>query len=111
MNKDNPGDVQNRVNYYGVTGVPDVFLDAYSSGNPTATITDATIENESFNSSPYEISIVNKVLPDYNSIEIEITIKLTGVVSGNPILRVVALEKVITWTTPPGIMEKKFFIM
>ena len=37
MNKDNPGEVQDRVNYYGVTGVPDIFLDAYSSGNPTAT--------------------------------------------------------------------------
>ena len=109
MNKDNPGEVQNRVNYYGVTGVPDVFLDAYSSGNPTATITDATIQNAYLIPSPYEIKIVNKVLPDYNSIEVEVTVKLTGTVSGTPMLRVAALEKIINWTTPPGTNGEKVF--
>jgi thiol-disulfide isomerase/thioredoxin len=109
MNKDNPGEVQNRVNYYGVTGVPDVFLDAYSSGNPTATITDATIQNAYLKPSPYDITIVNKVLPDYNSIEVNVTVKLTGIVSGNPMLRVAALEKVITWATPPGSNGERVF--
>lgn len=109
MNKDNPGDVQNRVSYYGVTGVPDVFLDAYSSGNPTATITDATIQNAYQVPSPYEISISNTLLPDYNSLRIDVTVKLTGVVSGSPSLRVAALEKVITWTTPPGTNGERVF--
>ncbi len=109
MNKDNPGDVQNRVNYYGINAVPDVFMDAYSSGNPTATITDATIQNEWLIPSPYEMKIVNKVLPDYNSIQIDITVKLTAAISGNPILRVAALEKVINWTTPPGSNGEKVF--
>lgn len=109
MNKDNPGDVQNRVNYYGVTGVPDVFLDAYSSGSPTATITDASILNAYFIPSPYEITIVNTVLPDYNSIEIAVTVKLTGTVTGSPMLRVAALEKIINWTTPPGNNGEKVF--
>ncbi len=109
MNKDNPGEVQNRVNYYGVTGVPDVFLNAYSSGNPTATITDATIQNAYLIPSPYEITIVNTILPDYNSIEVNVTVKLTGPVSGNPMLRVAALEKVISWATPPGTNGERVF--
>ncbi|MBK9720649.1 MAG: Omp28-related outer membrane protein [Saprospiraceae bacterium] len=109
MNKDNPGEVQNRVNYYGVTGVPDIFLNAYSSGNPTATITDATIQNEYLRPAPYEISIINKVLPDYNSMEVSVTVKLTGTFSGKPVLRVAALEKIISWTTPPGSNGEKTF--
>ncbi|HEX5625527.1 MAG TPA: Omp28-related outer membrane protein, partial [Saprospiraceae bacterium] len=109
MNKDNPGEVQNRVNYYGVTGVPDIFLDAYSSGTPTVTISDATIQNAWLKPSPYEISVVNTVLPDYNSIQIEVTVKLTGSFSGNPYLRVAALEKVINWTTPPGTNGERTF--
>jgi hypothetical protein len=109
MNKDNPGDVQNRVTYYGVTGVPDVFIDAYSSGNPTVTITDATIQNEYDRTSPYEITIANKILPDYNSIEITINVKLTGTFIGKPMLRVAALEKIISWTTPPGTNGEKLF--
>jgi hypothetical protein len=109
MNKDNPGDVQNRVNYYGVTGVPDVFLDAYSSGNPTATITEESIANEWLITSPYEIQIINTVLQDYNSIQIDVTVKRTGNVTGNPMLRVAALEKVINWTSPPGNNGEKVF--
>jgi len=109
MNKDNPGEVQDRVNYYGVTGVPDIFLDAYSSGNPTQTITDASIQNEYLKPSPYEISINNTVLPDYNSIEVEVTVKLTGATTTKPVLRIAVLEKIISWTSPPGSNGEKNF--
>ena len=109
MNKDNPGEVQTRVNYYGVTGVPDVFLNAVSSGPPTTTITDATIQNATLLPSPFEIKIENTVQADYNSMEVKVTVKRTDASTGIPMLRVAVCEKVIEWLSPPGTNGEKSF--
>lgn len=109
MNKDNPGEVQTRVNYYGVTGVPDVFLNAVSSGPPTTTITDANIQNATLIPSPFEILLENSIQPDYNSMEIKVTVKRTASSNGTPMLRVAVCEKVIEWLSPPGTNGEKEF--
>lgn len=109
MNKDNPGEVQTRVNYYEVQGVPDAFLNAVSLGAPTNTITDAAIQSASLIPSPYKIEIQNKILSDYNSMEISVTVTRTAAVSGTPLMRVAVCEKVIEWLAPPGTNGEKVF--
>ncbi|MDQ3143039.1 MAG: Omp28-related outer membrane protein [Bacteroidota bacterium] len=102
MNKDNPGEIANRVSYYGVLGVPDAFMNGVSAGDPINLITDANIDAASSYSSPYELAIENGVRPNYNSIDIKINVKLTGNFTGRPVLRVVVQEKIIKWATAPG---------
>ncbi len=109
MNKDNPGEVQTRVNYYGVTGVPDSYLNAYSGGAPTNTISDATIQSASLIPSPFEIKVENKILPDFNSMEITIEVKRTAASTGTPMMRVAVLEKIISWLSAPGTNGEKEF--
>lgn len=109
MNKDNPSEVQTRVNYYEVQGVPDAFLNASSLGAPTNTITDAAIQSAALIPSPYKIEIENKILPDYNSMEISVTVTRTAAVNGTPLMRVAVCEKVIEWLAPPGTNGEKVF--
>ncbi|MBK8954817.1 MAG: Omp28-related outer membrane protein [Saprospiraceae bacterium] len=109
MNKDNPSEVQTRVNYYGVQGVPDAYLNAASQGAPTTTITDATIQSATLIPAPYTIEIQNKILPDYNSMEIAVTVTRTAAVNGSPMMRVAVCEKVIEWLAPPGNNGEKVF--
>ncbi|MBK9107125.1 MAG: Omp28-related outer membrane protein [Saprospiraceae bacterium] len=109
MNKDNASEVQTRVNYYEVQGVPDAFLNASSLGAPTNTITDAAIQSAALIPSPYKIEIQNKILADYNSMEISVTVTRTAAVSGTPLMRVAVCEKVIEWLAPPGTNGEKVF--
>ncbi len=109
MNKDNPGEVQNRVNFYNVTGVPDSYLNAVSAGAPTNTISDASIQAAALIPSQFEIKLQNKILPDYNSMEITVEVKRTAALTGLAIMRVAVLEKVITWLTAPGTNGEKEF--
>ncbi|MCI1268228.1 MAG: Omp28-related outer membrane protein [Saprospiraceae bacterium] len=110
MNADNPGEVATRVAYYGVTGVPDTKMGGQDGGqSPTQLITDANIANSAAIESNYEISVDPGLASNYNELNPKITVKLTGPIEGNPILRVVVLEKVITWPSPPGSNGEKVF--
>ncbi|MCC6752676.1 MAG: Omp28-related outer membrane protein [Saprospiraceae bacterium] len=102
MNKDNPGEVQTRVSYYGVTGVPDSYLNAVSSGPPTTTLTDETIRNATLVPAPFSIALENTLLEDYRSMEVRVTVTRTADYTGTPNLRVAVLEKIIEWSSPPG---------
>jgi hypothetical protein len=102
MNKDNPGEVQTRVSYYGVTGVPDSYLNAVSSGPPTTTLTDDAIRNATLIPAPFSIALENTLLGDYRSMEVRVTVARTGDFTGTPNLRVAVLERIIEWSTPPG---------
>lgn len=109
MNEHNKGEVQNRVNYYGVTGVPDTYLNAESKGAPTNTISDASIQNAALYPAPYDIKIHNTILEDYNSMEVRVEVTRTGNISGTPILRIAVLEKLIAFANPPGSNGEKEF--
>lgn len=102
MNKDNATDVQARVTYYGVNGVPDSRLDGTDPGSPLETITDDNISLAAIVTSPYEITVKPILKSTLNEAEINVTVKLTGALVGNPILRIAVNEKVISWSAPPG---------
>lgn len=102
MNKDNPGDVSTRVNYYGINGVPDSKINGKDFGTSIETITAANIIAESNGTSPYEITIAPTINPNLNEAEIKVTVTLTGTFGGNPVLYVAVNEKVISWNSPPG---------
>jgi hypothetical protein len=107
MNAQNPVDVQDRVTYYGITGVPDGPMDgveptgASYTGAP-ANWTQAMIDAEYAVPSPYTVSISHSFSTDFSTITINGNITCTQAVTGTLKYRVAIVEKVITFSTAPG---------
>ncbi len=103
MNADNPTEVQDRVDYYGVTGVPNLRYDGPDTGSP-GTITQAQIDGAYAVSSPVLIE-VEHVVNDLTSMDVTVRIINEGTEAfedANDKLRVALTEEVIVWPTPPG---------
>ncbi len=103
MNADNPGEVQERVDYYGVTGVPNLRYDGTDTGSP-GTITQAQIDGAYGVTSPVLIE-VEHTINDLTSMDVTVRIINEGTEAfedpGDK-LRVALIEEVISWPSPPG---------
>ncbi|HRI00968.1 MAG TPA: Omp28-related outer membrane protein [Saprospiraceae bacterium] len=108
MNKDNPGEVQNRVTYYGISAVPQSALNG-KDGASTELITQSNLEEAYSGTSPYEIKLTYELSPFYNSLKVNVEVKLTGLAQSRAMLRVAVLEKVINFIVPPGTNGEKSF--
>ena len=110
MNKDNPGEVQSRVSYYGITGVPSSRMNGQvAQVTPTIAVNDATIAAAAAIPSPYEIELTPEVQSNVSELKLKVRVKLTGSFSGRPVLRVAVLEKIIRWPQAPGSNGEKEF--
>lgn len=111
MNEHNPGDVQTRVTYYGVTGVPSVRLagDVTPMGGSYAgapsNVTGAMINNIYNDSTPVALTVEHTLSPTLDEIAITVTVTNVGatdlsVPQGR--MRIALIEKELLFPFPPG---------
>ncbi|MEZ5014858.1 MAG: Omp28-related outer membrane protein, partial [Chitinophagales bacterium] len=105
----NQPDVDARVSYYGVTGVPHATMDGvnvvndcgYYEGAP-ACVSGAEITTEYGVTSPFEINVTHSFSPDYSTINIHVDVTAGSDMTGSLKLRCAVAEKNINFDTPPG---------
>ncbi len=104
MNADNPGEVQDRVDYYGVNGVPNLLLDGVDTGTP-GTVSQAQIDNAFAQESPVSMTLTHSLADDLSTVNVTVTVTNEGAdpysMASNR-LRVAVMEEDITWDAPPG---------
>ncbi|MEZ4886179.1 MAG: Omp28-related outer membrane protein [Chitinophagales bacterium] len=101
MYQHNPSEPTNRVSYYGVTGVPDMYTNGGDSKSP-ANVTQVDIDNIVSQTSPISISVEQERLTDTEGIA-NISVTTHGAVpSGNWVIRVAVVEKMINYSSAPG---------
>jgi len=113
MNADNPSDVGTRVNYYGVSGVPNSVMDGnYYNGSPTG-VNQGKINTRGNTSAKVKTTVsytlIDKPAPVKDSMTVTATVKaITSIVAGY-VLHMVAIEREINFVSAPGSNgEKKF---
>lgn len=103
MYNQNPGDVNTRVAYYAVTGVPDAVMDGnVQHASPNTAVTTAKINTEYAVASPFDMVLTHSFSPDYSTINITCTITASQAVSGTLMARVAIMERDIYFTAAPG---------
>lgn len=105
MNSHNPGDVQTRVTYYGVSGVPDVVIDGnVSQGNPGSLFANgqsSTMDNRATVASDFDITVSHQFTG--SSVDVTAVITATNsVANANLKAHVVIVEKEIIFSSAPG---------
>lgn len=111
MHNDNPAEVGERVNYYGVTGVPNLRLDGTDTGSP-GTASQAQIDAAYGQASPVDMTISHTLSDDLSTatVTVEITNNGTEAYSlATNRLRVALIEEEISWDTPPGSTSLQVF--
>ncbi len=98
----NPADVQQRVNYYNVSGVPDMnMLGSTWNGGP-AGVTSDQIDAAASNSAPIRIKVTDELVMD-STHQVTVEIIETGDLTGTDLrLRVSVQEALIDYGTAPG---------
>lgn len=114
MYSQNTTDVNARVSYYSVTGVPYAVMD----GTPVAggsylgapsNVTQAKINTEYAVPSPFELSINQQLSPGNDTLYITMLGKATGPVAGSLIAHCGIIEKHIHYNSAPGSNGEKDF--
>lgn len=102
MNADNPDEIQERVDYYGVTGVPNFNLD----GATTQTVpTQGEIDNSQSVDAPILVSVEHTLADDLSSMDVTVRIVNEGATDysgANDFLRVALVEELVAWPFLPG---------
>jgi hypothetical protein len=105
MNAHNPADVQTRVNYYGVTGVPNVVIDGnYAQGNPGSLFAggqSSDMDTRATDPSDFDITVTHQ----FTGASVDVTAVITAtnaVTNANLKAHVVIVEKHIAFDNPPG---------
>ncbi len=109
MNAQNPTDVQTRVTYYNVTGVPDGWQDGitnfYPGGYSQANIDAAYAVPSSFN-----INATHMFNTAMDSVYLSVIVTCSqNITMTTPRLRVGMVEETISFATPPGSNGEKDF--
>jgi hypothetical protein len=109
FNAQNPSDVATRVSYYGVTGVPNGFVDGTGIANDCgyyanapACLTGAEIQARAAVTSPVELSLTHSVTADYDSIIINLSVTSAIDLSGQLRLHVAVIEEEVIFASQPG---------
>lgn len=107
MNAHNPADVQTRVNYYGVSGVPNVVIDGnVAQGNPGSLFANgqsADMDNRAAVAADFDIIVSHTLSADYSSINITGVVTASNTVNNaNLVAHVVVVEKEIAFASAPG---------
>ena len=102
MNADNPGEVRDRVDYYGVTGVPNLFYDGTQTNIPS---NQTAVNNAYSQESPVAMTLTHTLADDLSTMNVTVTVTNEGTETynvGTNRLRVALMEEEITWSSPPG---------
>ena len=112
MNEQNPGEVQSRVDYYGVTGVPNVImggtLDAGTAGQATV----SQIDNIHAEMTPIEMDMSHSISADLDSMFITAVIKNVSAEEfnpGNTVAHIAIIEQELIFPEPPGSTDEADF--
>lgn len=103
----NPTEIATRTSYYGVAGVPDMYMLGTSMGSP-ASVTQADVDNEASQLSPIEI----KVSETSDGTTRNVTVKIYTIgtpPSGNLKLRTAVIEDPKNYASPPGSNGETYF--
>ncbi len=110
MHEDNPVDINNRRNYYGVNSVPNTVMDGAGPTASTQLVTQSNIDSRQSQTSPFEIEILHEVGQRFDGVSATMKITATEDVSGTFIGHIAIIEEHIDWGTPAGTNgETEFF--
>ncbi|MCS7073575.1 MAG: hypothetical protein NZ108_03820, partial [Bacteroidia bacterium] len=101
MNAANPTEVDARVSFYSVTGVPNAVLDGNVEQGSPGSLTASDINNRYAVPSPYTLTVTNTLGSD-DTLRVTVTVTKTGNISTTDNLYVNAIEKEVHYPTPPG---------
>lgn len=104
----NPSESNAMVSYYGVSGVPSMFIDGDVIAAGPVGATQEMIDDAADAGSP--ISIFVEETTDGSTRNVSVTIKTVGTVPvGSYRIKAAVVEKMITYATPPGSNGEKEF--
>ncbi len=112
MNEQNPDEVQTRVDYYGVTGVPNVRIDGALDAGVSGNVTAAQINNAYNVPTPLEMELTHQMSADLDSIFIQGKIRNvsdTEFGPANTVLHVAIMEQEVIFPEPPGSTDEVDF--
>ena len=121
MNLQNPNEVQTRVTYYGVSGVPNAQVDGVEVPNDCnayagapACLNQAEIDQAYNSTSPIAVSVTHTMAADLTSATVNVTVTNVGTSAftsnGTAYLRLALVEEAIEFPTAPGSNgEKEFY--
>ena len=108
MNAYNPGEVANRVSYYGVSYVPDVFgCGNLYHGSPTG-VTQTLVDNLASDAAPIRVIVKETSNGTIRTVKVKV-FTVDSIPATNYKIRVAVLEKMVNYTTPPGSNGEKHF--
>ncbi|MEI6408679.1 MAG: choice-of-anchor J domain-containing protein [Bacteroidota bacterium] len=102
MNLHNPDDVQARVDYYAVTGVPNGRQNGTREVFPMTSYNALTIDSAYNTLTPVTIVVNHTVTPDKDSVLISVAVSSSQALTGTLMLRVGVTEAELNFLTPPG---------
>ncbi len=104
MNADNPTEVRSRVDYYGVDGVPAVFVDGVAQPG-IGELSQSAIDASYASSAPLKVEVSHTLAENLSSATVSLVVTNEGTeayaVASNR-LRIAFIEEIISFDTPPG---------
>lgn len=99
----NPTEVNTRVAYYNVTGVPNVRVDGTAYAGAPSGVTQTFVDNR-YNTvtSPYTIALTHSFNATYTQMTINADITCTGTTTGTLKAHTAIIEREINFATAPG---------
>lgn len=98
MYEHNPAEIDARVAYYGISGVPDRVMDGTNMD-----ITQGAIDTRYAVAAPVNMTISHTINPGFGSANVTVTITAPDVWNpSNTVLQLAMVEKEIVFATPPG---------
>lgn len=105
MYNHNPSEIDSRVSYYGITGVPDRVLDGENIN-----VTQSLIDTRYAVPSPINLTMTHTLSADFSSANVSVTIDAPSAWSAsNTVLQVAMVEKKISFASAPGSNGEKDF--
>jgi hypothetical protein len=98
----NTSEVNTRVSYYNVTGVPNGVEDGNQFNAQPAGFTQAMINARYAMPSPFTFAITHSFSPNHDSIFVHADVVCTQAVSATAYARFAVIERNIWWCAPPG---------
>lgn len=102
-------DVNPRVAYYGVSGVPDGFENGTTFPGAVGAYSTTSINNAYNDLTPVAIELTHTLSADYKTVNISVNVTSDAALSGDLRLRVAVAEKEIVFATAPGSNGEKEF--
>lgn len=104
----NPTQSDDRVNYYTVTGVPDIFLEGNLKESSPGGFVQQDVDDVVAATSPIKITV--KDVDNGTSHDVTITVTSVGTPpTGNLKLRTAIIERNVNYASPPGNNGEKYF--